>query len=116
MKDNIRYLEIGEERYPLVFNINVMEEIQEKYETMSKWGEVVEGEEEPKLKDLKAGILFMINEGIDIENEKKDEKRPFLTSKQLGRLMSEVGFSKIVETIKELTVSSTKTGEEPKNV
>ncbi len=116
MKDKIIHIETENKNYPLVFNLNVMEELQEKYGTIQKWGEVVESGEEPKIKDLKYGLMVMINEGIDIENESRDKKEPFLTSKQVGRLISEVGFEKIIEDIKNITKKSTETGEEPKNM
>lgn len=117
MKEKMSYIETENKKYPLLFNINVMEEIQEQYGSMAEWGAIVENAngKEPKIKDLKYGLMAMINEGIDIENEGKMSKEPFLTSKQVGRLLSEVGFKEITNKIKELTVNSTSTGEAPKN-
>ena len=40
-----------------------------------------------------------INEGIEIENEKHGEKRKLLTSKQVGRILTEVGPSNLTEKI-----------------
>ena len=116
MKNEISYLETKTGKYPICFNLNVMEEIQNEYGTMSHWGEIVEDKEspEPKIKDLKVGLLAMINEGIDIENETNEIKRPQVTSKQLGRIVSEVGFQEVVKTMKQITVESTKT-DTPKN-
>ena len=54
--------------FELVFNLNVMEELQEQYGSVSKWGELVENEAEPKAKDIKFGFMAMLNEGIDIYN------------------------------------------------
>lgn len=118
MKDKMIYIECENEKYPMCFNINVMEEIQEEYGSISNWGEIVENKdgEEPKIKDLKNGLLAMINEGIDIENEKEEIKRNPLTSKQVGRLISKIGLKELTEKIKEITVSSTKTGDENPNV
>ena len=116
MKEKITYIETSKGVYPMSFNLNVMEEIQEQYGSMQKWGEIVQGEGEPKIKDLKNGLLAMINEGIDIVNEFGEEKRPFVNSKQVGRIISEVGFTEITTKIKELTINSTKTDEEEKNV
>ena len=48
-----------------------------------------------------------INEGIDLENEKNNTKKPFLTDKQVGRLISEVGVAKISRIIKEVIQTST---------
>lgn len=115
MKEKLSYIETSNKKYPMSFNLNVMEEIQEEYGTMSAWGDIVEGDGEPIIKDLKYGLLAMINEGIDIENEKNGTNDPFLTSKQVGRIISEVGFDVITKKIKDLTVNSTKSGDEPKN-
>ena len=99
--------------YPVTFNINVMEEIQEKYGSISAWGAIVENAEggEPKVKDLKIGLMAMINEGIDIENEVKGTNKPFVDSKAVGRIISAYGFENITRVIKNLTVASTSTGD-----
>lgn len=115
MKNTICFIETETQKIPIVFNLNVMEEIQEQYGSMDKWGEAVGGEGEPNIKNLKAGLLAMVNEGIDICNEQNGENVPLLTGKQIGRIISDVGLDKIVEVIKEITVKSTKTGEDPKN-
>lgn len=115
MKDTICFIETEDKKYPLVFNLNVMEDIQEKYGSMDKWGSAVQGDGEPNIKTLKAGLMAMINEGIDILNEKSEEKMPFVTEKQVGRIVSEVGINKICDAIKDVTVKSTKTGDEEKN-
>lgn len=113
MKNKLSYIETENRKYPVVFNINVMEEIQEAYGSISKWGAIVENAEggEPKVKDLKVGLMFMINEAIDIENEEKGENNPLLTLKQVGRLISDVGFEVITNTIKNISVASTNTGD-----
>jgi hypothetical protein len=108
MKNKIVYIETEKKKYPLVFNLNVMEEIQEKYGSLEKWGELTRGDGEPKIKDLKAGIMLMINEGIDIENEDNNTNEPMLTEKQVGRVMTEIGISTIVNKIQEITIASTK--------
>ena len=100
-------------KYPVTFNINVMEEIQEKYGSISAWGAIVENAEggEPKIKDLKIGLMMMINEGVEIENEITGENKPMVTSKQVGRIISEIGFEEITKKIKNLTIASTNTGD-----
>ena len=111
MRNTIVYIETEKAKYPLVFNLNVMEEIQEQYGSLDNWGALTQGDGEPHIKDLKNGIMAMINEGIDIENEDRAEKKTILTRKQVGRVISEVGIPYIVEKIKEITIASTK-GEE----
>lgn len=115
MKNAIVYIETKERKYPIVFNLNVMEEIQEQYGSLSAWGEITQGDNEPKVKDLKAGIMAMINEAIDIENENNGTSVPMLTAKQVGRIMTDAGIDVIVRKIQEITVASTRSDEEPKN-
>ena len=111
MKNARVYIETEKKKIPLVFNLNVMEEIQEKYGTLEKWGEITTGDGEPKVKDLKAGIMAMMNEAIDIENEENGTNETPLTEKQVGRIMTEVGIKAIVEKIQEITIASTKSGD-----
>ena len=119
MLNKLEYIEANNRKYPVTFNINVMEEIQEAYGSISKWGAIVENAEggEPKVKDLKVGLMAMINEGIDIENEATGANMPFVTTKQVGRIISEKGFEAITLVIKNLSTASTNTGDnEGKNV
>ena len=113
MNNKLTYIETKDRNYPIVFNINVMEEIQEAYGSLGAWGAIVENANggEPKVKDLKIGLMFMINEAIDIENEENGTKTPMLTAKQVGRLIGEVGFGAITAVIQNLTISSTNTGD-----
>lgn len=111
--EKLSYIETSKRKYPIVFNINVMEEIQEAYGSMSAWGDIVENSEmgEPKVKDLKIGLMMMINEGIDIENEEQGKNEPMVNAKQVGRLISEVGFVEIIKKIQGVTIESTNAGE-----
>ncbi len=113
MQNKLTYIENNDRKYPIVFNINVMEEIQEAYGSVSAWGEIVENTKggEPRVKDLKIGLMFMINEGIDIENERTGQNVPMVTAKQVGRLIGDVGFGAITDVIKNITVASTQTGD-----
>ena len=61
--------------YPYVFNLNVMEAIQDEYGTLDKWGELTDGSSgEVNAKALIFGFTAMFNEGIDIQNEEKGTK------------------------------------------
>ena len=115
MKDTIAYIETESRKYPIVFNLNVMEEIQEQYGSLDAWGEKTQGDGEPNIKDLKAGIMAMINEGIDIENETNGTNEAAVNGKQVGRIMTEVGVDKIILAIKNLTVKSVATEGQGKN-
>ena len=115
MKTTVVYIETKTRKYPLVFNLNVMEEIQEKYGSIAEWGKITQGNGEPKVKDLKVGIMAMINEAIDIENEENKTNEPILTEKEVGRIMSKVGIATIVNKIREITIASTKGEDDGKN-
>ena len=105
MIDKINYLETESKKYPLVFSLNVMEAIQDKYGSIDKWSSLIQKNGEPDIKALKFFMTEAINEGIEIENEKNNEKRKSVTSKQVGRILTEVGLSdtanKIMTTISE---------------
>lgn len=112
MKNKLSYIHTEDKDYPITFNINVMEEIQDQYGSMSAWGEAVQPKDgEPKVKELKGGICSMINEAIDIENEKNNTNEKFVTPKQVGRIISEVGLAPIIQSVINLTVESTSTDE-----
>lgn len=101
--------------YKLVFNLNVMERIQEKYGTLDKWGELTDGSTgEPNAKAIKFGFTEMINEGIEMENEKNGtDIKPF-TEKQVGRIITEIGLANVVDTVNTTVINSTK--DDGKNV
>ena len=115
MKNTVVYIEAEGKKYPLAFNLNVMEEIQEHYGSLDAWGKVTQGDGEPKVKDLKCGVMAMLNEGIDMENESNGTNEPMLTAKKVGRIMTEVGIQEIVSAIQEITVASVKADGESKN-
>ena len=115
MKDTIAYIKTSKKEYPMVFNLNVMEEIQEQYGSLDAWGEKTQGDGEPNVKDLKAGVMAMINEGIEIENENKGMNEPLVDAKKVGRIMSEVGLGEITSAIQKITVASTETEGDGKN-
>ena len=103
-------------KYALVFNLNVMEEIQEEYGSVEAWGELAEATTEPNAKAIKYGLTAMINEGIDIYNEEhiSDEgfiERPFFNAKQVGRIISEIGLHEAAKKLNKTVIDSTKSDE-----
>ena len=116
MIDKITYLETDSEKFPLAFTLNVMEALQDEYGTLSEWSELIRNQKEPNIKALKFFITEAINEGIDIENEKSDEKRTSITSAKAGRIITEIGFQKVAKTINKMVSESVKTKENSKNV
>lgn len=117
MKDFGGKIEYKGRVYNLVFNLNVMEAIQEKYGSIDKWGELTDGSEnagEPNAKAVIFGITEMINEGIDIENEENGTDYKPLTTKAVGRIVTEVGLAEAMRKLNETVTESTKS--EEKNV
>ena len=98
MKDEIIYLD-EEKKYPLIFNLNVMEIIQNKYGSLRKWQESIfvdkESEDkeqlEPNISDVIFGLKEMMNEAVDILNEEREEKQTLFTDKQVGRIITKIG-------------------------
>lgn len=112
MKEISSSLEYRGKTYKTVFNLNVMEAIQDEYGTVDKWGSLTDGKEgEVNIKALVFGIREMINEGIEIENEENGTNEPLLSHKQVARIVTEIGFSKAAENMNNLVVESVKSDE-----
>ena len=112
MKDFESEIQYKNEKYTLVFNLNVMESIQEEFGTVEHWGELTDGTSgEPSAKAVIFGFREMINEGIDIENDENGTDRPFISLKQAGRIVSELGFSEATQTLNETVIESTTSDE-----
>lgn len=112
MKDYVNEITYKGNKYNLVFNLNVMETIQEEYGTIEKWGELTDGASgEPNAKAIIFGFREMLNEGIDIDNEENGTDKPFFTLKQTGRIVSDLGFDNATEKLNETVVESTKSDE-----
>lgn len=109
MKDyKIKFI-VEEKEYPAIFNLNVMEQIQEEYGTVQEWGKLTDVKEgEPNAKALIFGFWAMINEAIDIENDDRAEKQPLLTKKQVGRLLAKAGLEYSAKTLNSAVVEATK--------
>lgn len=112
MKDIEKVIKVDDREYPIVFNLNVMEAIQEEYGTVQKWGELSEGKDgEPNAKAVIFGITQMINEGIDIRNEKNGTDVKPLTLKQAGRLISRIGVDVASKQLQDTVIESTQSNE-----
>ena len=109
MKDYKVKFNAGEKEYSAIFNLNVMEEIQEEYGTVEQWAELTDAKHgEVNAKALIFGLRAMINEATDIENEEKGENKPLLTLKQVGRLITQVGLVQSAETLNNPVIEATK--------
>ena len=117
MIDKLEYLDDGDTKYPMAFTINVMEAAEEEYGGLENWAKLMDSSE-PSYKALKFMVLEIINEGIDIENEKlkDDKKKDALTSKQVGRLITRIGLEEIGMKVFNLIKDSLPKGDKSKNV
>ena len=114
MKDFNGEIQYKGTTYKLVFNLNVMEVIQEKYGSLDAWGSLTDGTDnngEPDAKAVIFGFTEMLNEGIDISNEENGTDIKSLTQKQVGRLITEIGLANATSKLNETVVESTKSEE-----
>jgi hypothetical protein len=107
MKEKETYFIANGVEYKAIFNLNVMQEIQNEYGTFTNWGNLVDSKEEPNIKALIFGIKSMLNEAIDIDNELLEQPKPFLTDKQVGRLITSMGLKETAVKLNETVVEST---------
>lgn len=115
MKDISKTLEYKGKEYKIVFDLNVMQAIQEEYGSLEAWADLTEGKDgEPNAKAVIFGFTQMLNEGIDIANEENGTKDQPLTLKQVGRMLTAIGMDSAAQTMQEAVVDSTK-GDDSKN-
>ena len=117
MKDFEKSIQYKDKTFRMVFNLNVMETIQEEYESIEKWGDLTDGKvdkktgkikQEPNAKAVIFGFWAMINEGIDIDNDENGTETPMLSLKQVGRMISEIGMAKATAEMNTMVIESTK--------
>lgn len=135
MKEFKGKLQYKNKEYDLVFDLNVMEQIQDEYGTLEKWAELTDGNQvaldengEPLLdengmqrllpkevdaKALKFGIWCMINEGIDIKNEDEGTDQKPVTKNQVGRMLSAYGMEEATAIANNVVIESS--GADEKN-
>ena len=112
IKDISTEFEYKGNTYRLVFNLNVMEAIQDKYGTIENWGKLTDGEGgEPNAKAIIFGFREMINEGIDIMNEETGNDTKPLTLRQTGRLITDIGIAEATKKLNKTVIDSTQSTE-----
>lgn len=114
MKDVSSTFKYKGKDYKVIFNLNVMEDIQEEFGSLEKWGKLCEPADktsEANIKAIKFGLAAMINEGIDISNDENGTNDPPLTLKQVGRILSDVGIEQTAKALNETVIKSTMSNE-----
>lgn len=109
MKDYKATFKLDEQEYDAIFNLNVMEQIQEEYGSVKKWGELTDVKSgEPNAKAIIFGFWAMMNEAVDINNDEKGENSPNFTLKQVGRIISRAGLEASAKTLNKAVIEATK--------
>lgn len=117
MKDIMKKITYKDKEYGIVFNLNVMEQIQDEYGSLEEWGKLTGGDNgEPNVKAVKFGFTAMLNEAIDIQNDENGTDLKPLTKNFVGRMLTEIGLAEMTKQIQNTVVESTKTDNEEKNV
>lgn len=107
MGDELKYLKTRNEEYPFIYSLNVMNALQNKYGSLNAWSELLETtDKEPSIDAILFFFKEAINEGIDIENEKKHTQRDFVSQKKVGRIISEIGIEEAGKQLRNAIVSS----------
>lgn len=122
MKEQLTFLD-DKNQYPIIFTLNVMKSIQEKYGTLEDWQNLIfvkdkkkgEPDIEPDINALLFGLTEMVNEGIDILNEESNEQPiAFKTEKQVGREITKLGLEGATEKLGQSILKANK-NDNPKN-
>lgn len=109
--ENTSKFEYKGKEIKLVFNLNVMQVIQEEYKTVDKWSKLTEGESGEAEVDIKAlifGLTAMMNEAIEIDNDENGTNEPLLTAKKVGRIITDVGLAQATKALHETVIDATK--------
>lgn len=115
MNDVNGTLQYKGKEYKLVFDLWVMQKIQEEYGSIKAWGEITDGQEgEPDVKAVIFGFMQMLNEGIKIDNADNGTNTEPFDEWQVGRIITEVGMSNALRNLNKTVVDSTQSNE--KNV
>lgn len=116
MKDFYTEFELNGKKYVLCFDLNVMEAIQAEYKTIENWSNLTNGADtgEADASAILFGFTEMLNEGIDIMNEKNGTDEKPLTKKQVGRILTQFGMNNVAAKLAETVAAAGK--EEEKNV
>lgn len=92
IKDGRYPFNINGKEYNLLFSLNALDEIQDKFGGYDKLSEVFNRESPTMIKDLKWLLTLLINEGAE-------EGEPQLTEQQVGRLIHLGNFAEVQNAI-----------------
>lgn len=110
MKEISGVIRYKDKEYRLAYNLNAMERIQDEYGTLDEWGHKL-FDAEPNVKAIIFGFEVMLNEAIMIDNEDNGTNEPLLTTRQVGRLLTELGLQEAADTMLDTINRSTESAE-----
>ena len=107
---------VGEQTYPLVFDMNVVAEIESEYGSLEEWLSKIQ---ESSVKTVVNTLTILINEAVYSHNDENSDKWELVDCKKIGRLMNvrdiETVLNVIMETFKAGTPQPEDTAENSKN-
>lgn len=113
MKDNAGKITYKDKEYKVVFNLNVMEAIQEEFGTLDNWTELTSGvNQEVNIKALKFGYTEMINEGLSMEAEENNTEYKPVSKAFVGRMLTDIGLENMTKVLQNTVIESTKVDDE----
>jgi hypothetical protein len=121
MQEKIFKIGEGDKQATLAFNLNVMAQIQSEYGSVSAWVELLEDDKEnptrggePDMQAFIKGFTFMLNEGVEIENDDlpADKKKVPFTERQVGRLITTWGKDEVQKAMQSAITTATDTGDD----
>lgn len=108
IKDGRFPVELGGKKYHLLFSLNALDEMQDKFGGYDKLDKAFDQSNPNMIKDLRWLLTLVINEGLE-EGEQE------LTEKQVGKLIHIGNLTLIKDAIFNAFVYSTNGGEEQKS-
>lgn len=112
-------IKAGGKEYPIAYNLNVQSRLQKTFGSLKKWLGLIfpeqENEEDEQEADFEAIIITakeIINEGIDIENDSRTEKRNYISQAEAGRIISEIGITELTRRLLEISTKNKEENEE----
>lgn len=121
MQEKLFKIGEGDKQATIAFNLNVMAQLQKEYGSVSAWVELLEDDDEnptrggePDMQAFIKGFTFMLNEGVEIENDDlpADKKKAPFTERQVGRLITTWGKGEVQKAMQGAIASATDTGDD----
>lgn len=94
----LNYIDTDKGQVPYKYDLNVLAQIQNEYGSFDAWANAfMPQNEDPSIKILIKTFALMINEGIDIQSYEHNTPYTPLTTKQVGRIIEEVGVGEVTK-------------------